>query len=201
MISEDSQKNQFAKHYELLEIDDRASWDIARSSYRRLVHIWHPDKFTSRPREKVFAQQQFINLTKSYNELRDFHRTNHRLPFQSDHVASKLDAPPLIADIPLHSAASDTTVVNANVLSRDPSERNHSQRRLRTMYKTAWLMTGVFTLLTTVMFFIILDRKQNQATAAIGREVVRDAPESEFMPNASEIRRSQTRGAFVKPTK
>ncbi|MFK7993646.1 MAG: J domain-containing protein [Granulosicoccus sp.] len=200
MTTHDTQKTQFALHYEQLQLSDRANWDIARSSYRRLVHVWHPDKFASRPREQVHAQQQFINLTKSYNALRDFYRKNQRLPFQSVHAASTPKATRQPDSRPEAPESSNAPMPDSNVLSRDPAPRNQRRNIPRKARNVAWVLLGVITMLSTIMFFLIVDRNANRATAEIGREVVKEAPQSNFMPTAAEIRKSQTRGVFVKPT-
>ena len=72
----------FRQDYEALELDDRADWTTARASYRRQVNLWHPDRYAQRPRERVHAQQRFIQLTCAFDSLRNFHRANHRLPFE-----------------------------------------------------------------------------------------------------------------------
>jgi len=200
MISEEGQKTQFARHYQQLEIDDRASWDTAQANYRRLIHVWHPDKFSRRPREQIHAQQRFIDLTKSYQALRDFYRSNHRLPFQSVRIAPQERRPSRANVQPAKEQTIDTSTLDSSVLSRDPAMRKRSPIPRGKIRKSLWLVAGASIMFMTATLFLILDRKQNQATAEIGREVLRDAPQSEFMPTSSEIRRSQTRGAFVKPT-
>ena len=200
MISDDARKTQFALHYEELELNDRADWDAARASYRRLVHLWHPDKFTNRARERAHAQKRFIDLTKSYNELRDFYRKNQRLPFQSISAAEGVKPPVQPDEHSRQEFTTDTQTLDSSVLSRDPAKRGLSGINTRKAGKIAWLLLGICIMFATVFGFLVLDRKANQAIAEKGREVVKEAPESEFMPSAADIRRSQTRGAFVKPT-
>lgn len=200
MNSNDVSKTHFALHYELLELDDRANWDAARANYRRLVHLWHPDKFTNRPRERAHAQQHFIDLTKSYNELRDFYRKNQRLPFQSMSAAHDAEQATQPEEKFGKEFNPESQTLDSSVLSRTPSQRNQSRGKSGRTGKVIWLMLGIFVLFATVAGFLVLDRKANQAIAEKGREVVKEAPESEFMPSAADIRRSQSRGAFVKPT-
>lgn len=73
---------QYQKDYELLELNSFSDWHQARDNYRRLVHVWHPDKYIDRPEESPHAQNQFIELSRAFNNLRSFYRKNHRLPFQ-----------------------------------------------------------------------------------------------------------------------
>ena len=201
MQSQQSKTAHFAQHYRQLDLDDNADWDGLRSNYRRLVHLWHPDRFAQKPRERAHAQQNFIKLTKSYNVLRNFYREHHRLPFQAasaantQHVASSNDDTQ--AD---RQSVDDTVTMDSSVFQREPSQHAKSIRRSSTFKKVAWSMTGACIMLGTIMFFLILDRNAHRAVAEQGREIVREAPASEFLPSAAEIRRSQSRGAFVKPT-
>ena len=201
MNSNESRKTEFARHYEHLELDDRADWNTAKEKYRTLVNRWHPDRFAQRPREQIRAQQQFIDVTKSYKALRNFYRTNNRMPFQSARVTGQKHSVN-----PAHEHGADhpgddvlPSTRENGILGRDKTEdalAADKPRRLRNIL----LITAVCSMMFgTILFFLIIDRKANQAVMEKGREIVKDAPESEFLPSASEIRKSQTRGAFVKP--
>ncbi len=199
MESQESQTTHFARHYRQLELDDSADWNLARANYRRLVQLWHPDRFAQRPQERAHAQQEFIKLTKSHTELRNFYRKNKRLPFQVARGATTQDytSSPDDADDRLLDGAAD---MDASILKREPRKHGRPTLRSSAFKKATWIVSGAAIMLGTVTFFLILDRKANQAIAEKGREVVKEAPQSEFLPSAAEIRRSQTRGAFVKPT-
>ena len=202
MNSNETRKTEFARHYEHLELDDKADWDTAREKYRSLVNLWHPDRFAQRPREQIHAQQQFIDVTKSYKALRSFYRTNERMPFQSARVTSQKHSKQTDHEHDASHLGDDVipSTEGSSILGRDKPKNGLAAvkpHRLRNIL----LVTAVCAMmLGTILLFLILDRKANQAVMEKGREVIKDAPESEFLPSASEIRRSQTRGAFVKPT-
>ncbi len=201
MQNNDTQLNPYSHHYRMLELDDRADWETARNHYRRLVNQWHPDRFAQRPRERVHAQQQFIILTKSYNALRNFYRKNNRLPFQSASVATAHEETAVgqnEAQAP--DSQNSEPQWGSNPLARERSQHFAQSKTAKSFRKLIWFVVGGTIILCTVLFFLILDRKQNKAIAEEGRKVIQEAPVSEFMPSAVEIRRSQTRGAFVKPT-
>lgn len=201
METHESKTTHFARHYRQLELDDDADWNSARANYRRLVHLWHPDRFTERPLERANAQQEFIKLTKSHNVLRNFYRENRRLPFQVARVAGTQSSESSHDDARKEQDIfDDTSVMDSSILKRDPTRRTQTTIQSRFFKKATWMALGVCILLGTVMFFLILDRNANRAIAEKGREIVKEAPQSDFLPSASEIRRSQTRGAFVKPT-
>ena len=203
MESQQSKTAHFAQHYRQLDLDDNADWDSVRVNYRRLVHLWHPDRFEQKPRERANAQQKFIKLTKSYNVLRSFYRKHDRLPFQAASAASAekkawLHDDGTETDRQMHD---DAAPLDSSVLKREPSQRARKSGQITLFKKVAWLMSGACIMMGTIMFFLILDRNATRAVAEKGRAVVRESPQSEFLPSAAEIRRSQTRGAFVKPTK
>jgi len=57
---EDDVAIQFQHNYQLLELKSDSDWAMAKKNYRRLVHACHPDRFAQKPRERMHAQQQFI---------------------------------------------------------------------------------------------------------------------------------------------
>jgi len=205
MNEENNIPHDFKSDYEQLELDDRANWAQARVNYRRLVHLWHPDKYAQRPRERKHAQQQFILLTKSYDNLKTFERNNGRLPFEP------ANSPPKGDETKPHASSTRTkkrpTVhqdfdnLSPGALARDHTATDTAVIKPASTGKILWAIGGVTLLLATIVTFFLLDRSANQKVIEYGREAIREAPESEFMPSAAEIRKSESRGAFIKPTK
>ena len=211
----------FRPDYTILELDDRADWKTTRAQYRRLVHLWHPDRYAKRPRELEHAQQQFILLTKSYDNLKNFHRSYGRLPFEpSAGVAAKTEAKMANRTRERKSsryrenrATSRDTVANdrrdrsepcgieAGIVSRDPGTippviAANPQIRQRIL----WAFFAGAMIFATAAVFYVLDKKASREVIERGREVIRQAPLSDFMPTNAEIRRSEAKGAFVQPT-
>ncbi|MDB3935222.1 J domain-containing protein [Granulosicoccus sp.] len=200
MNSNESRKTEFARHYEHLELDDKADWDTVREKYRSLVNLWHPDRYAQRPGEQIHAQQQFIDVTKSYKALQNFYRTNERMPFQSSRVTSQKhsekhnhDASHTVDDI-------IPSTEGTGILGRDKQKNGLAAIKPHRLRNILFIAAVCAMMLGTILLFLILDRKAHQAVMEKGREIVKEAPESDFRPSASEIRKSQTRGAFVKPT-
>jgi len=205
MNEENTIPHDFKSDYEQLELDDRASWDQARANYRRLVHLWHPDKYAQRPRERKHAQQQFILLTKSYDNLKTFERKNGRLPFEPAKSQYRDDEPdPRTSDCKTKNSSAvrqDFDNLSPGALGRDHSATDAAVIKPASTGTILWVVGGVCLLLVTSVTFFLLDRSANQKVIEYGREAIRDAPESEFMPSAAEIRKGESRGAFIKPTK
>jgi len=201
MNAEEKPSEIFKRDYEMLDLHDRADWKTARASYRRLVHLWHPDRYTQRPREKAHAQQQFIELTKSYNSLRSFHRTHQRLPFE----AVKRQASTQTKPANLHKGPQTRTKVDnfeKGLLNGDGKSRTKKRKTKKNNGTKIWMFVALaMMMIATIAVSLVLDLNANKANIEKGKEVLRQAPASEFMPSPAEIRKSQTRGAFVQPTK
>lgn len=213
MNEETSETRDFRPDYAVLELTESADWNSVRENYRRLVHLWHPDRYAQRPRERAHAQQQFITLTKSYTFLRNFHREHGRLPFEPAGNRPTHEHMTTLSRNRKHQQGShgrtktstdggSTTegAVEPGVLGRGEAARASKRVPLRKS-RMVWALAGCAVLLATVSIFLMLDRQANQAVIERGREALRDAPSSDFMPSAAEIRRSEAKGAFVQPTK
>ena len=221
MMDDTRGAHDFRPDYTILELDDRADWKTTRAQYRRLVHLWHPDRYAKRPRELEHAQQQFILLTKSYDNLKNFHRSYGRLPFEpSAAVAVQTEAKmanrtrerkssryreniPSSRDTMSNDRRdrSEPNGIEAGILSRDPgtsppeiTTNPHIKQRI------LWAFFAGAMILGTLAVFYVLDKKASREVIERGREVIRQAPPSDFMPTNAEIRRSEAKGAFVQPT-
>jgi hypothetical protein len=188
---EASVANTFRSDYEQLGIDDGADWAVAQKSYKRLVHVWHPDRYSQRPRERVEAQQKFIELTKSFNNLRTFYRANDRLPYQRIELST-----PQTPKQHQQVKPSEACVQESSLLQpRKPGARPVSDLSMRR--RLLWLLPGVLMLAGTLALFIVIDRKAKQRTVEQAREVLRQTSPSEFMPSSLEIKKQSSRGAFI----
>jgi curved DNA-binding protein CbpA len=192
--------NGFEMAYKTLKLEKNADWAAARNHYRKLVHRWHPDKFSDRPTELENAQKQFIVLTKSYNKLKDFYALHKRLPFEhtqpeKDRPDAPIGANP--ADLPKKSNV-DPNNLDMGTLSRDKSKVDARLIKKSPIAKILWSVVAIVVVVGTIMLFFILDQKASQKNLAIAREVLKEAPESEFTPTASEIRRSESKGVFLR---
>ena len=73
--------------YEILGLQNHADLAEAESSYRKLVHQWHPDRYQGEDPSE--ATRRYVEITKAFKKLRDFHKDNKTLPFSSvDDVAT-----------------------------------------------------------------------------------------------------------------
>jgi len=199
MNEDDNSPVGFKADYALLELSFTADWKLARNQYRKLVHIWHPDKYADRPRERDHAQKQFIELTKSFNQLKDFHKLHGRLPYEN----ASPEAPRPDAQINVSgSAIGKKSRVNTNNLDLDPLSRDENKtddrvKKRSPLKKILWLCTASVVIFTTIGFFLVIDQKANQRNLEHAKQVLRNAPESEFKTTAAEIRRSEAKGAFI----
>lgn len=204
MNSQTSSQPSFKSDYAVLQLHKSADWAAARASYRQLVHLWHPDKFIQRPAERAHAQLQFINLTKSYNSLRNFQRINGHLPFQT--IASHQTRDAGKSEKPDASKPGETSHDRRGT-AEDRSGRAPAAKAVKNVTAhrknrgATWMATGALMMIATIVFLLVQDNKATKARLELGREVVRQAPPSEFLTDNVKIRKSQTREAFLKPPK
>lgn len=190
----------FEADYRLLRLKENADWTTTRTHYRKLVHKWHPDKYSDRPLELDNAQNKFIALTKSYNNLKEFYSRHSRLPFEptkTDNVR-----PDATLNVAPQSASKKSDIDPNNLdwgtLSRDESKIDARLVKKSPVAKILWSLIAVAVVLGTIVLFFILDQKASQENMARGRQALKEAPESEFTPTPSEIRRSESKGTFIR---
>lgn len=62
----------FEKNYRLLGIQPGADWKQVRRAYKKLVNLWHPDRFHHDPRQRKIAEEKTKEITRSYQELAEY---------------------------------------------------------------------------------------------------------------------------------
>lgn len=170
--------NIFERDYQMLELGRDAAWADVRLSYRRLVNRWHPDRFSTRPREKQLAQSRFIEVTKAYNNLRAFHREHSRLPLQDPKLRTESQTqtagtPP---EPPVKSGKLNTAKLNEDLFTTDTSQRKPAKPRY-------WLLAiPVVAIIGVLALFVILENRLEQQRRDKAIEVLRSTQPSDFMP-------------------
>jgi len=56
--------------YKILDLDRNASFQQVKEAYKDLVNIWHPDRFSNKPRLKRKAEQKLKEINAAYDTLR-----------------------------------------------------------------------------------------------------------------------------------
>lgn len=160
----------------MLELDRDASWADARISYKRLVNRWHPDRFNSRPREKQHAQGRFIEVTKSYNNLRAFHRLHSRLPLQD----SSLRDVPQSTGTPPEPAKRPAAYGSARVEDTLNSP-GHVARTVKKPKMWLYIIPFVIVLIVVAAVFVGLEKRLAAKQRAAAIEVLNQTKPSEFL--------------------
>ncbi len=159
---------QFQRNYQLLELDNNADWKTANKNYRRLVHTWHPDRFEQRPRERIHAQQQFIELTKAFNNLRGFYRENNRLPFEKiQHAKTAPSSPPIEKRV----MPSDELVLESGILNKRKPSTSFLKSDL--FHRVLWALPIIAALVVGMAVFVITDRNAKMNTIEEAKRVLR----------------------------
>ena len=169
--------NIFERDYQMLELDRDASWDDVRLNYKRLVNRWHPDRFNTRPREQQHAQGRFIEVTKSYNNLRAFHRQHTRLPLQDPALSGNFQSTGTPPEPARRSAKSGAPTVE-DMMGKAIKTKSGGKKL------PIWLFIVPLLILAIVVIgvFITLEKRiaAQQREAAI--EVLNNTKPSEFLP-------------------
>lgn len=202
MNEQTNSQHGFEADYRTLNLHENADWRTTRVRYRKLVHKWHPDKYSDRPKDLEFAQKKFIALTKAYNRLKAFHSLHKRLPFE--HTTREEIRADAVLNIDSVTASkksrADQEDLDKGTFSRDESKTDERLIKKSPLTRILWIIITCIVIVGTIMLFFVLDQKANQRNRIIGEQVLKEAPESEFIPTPSEIRRSESKGAFIRNT-
>ena len=185
---------QFQHDYQRLELDPASDWKTAQGNYRRLVNVWHPDRYTNRPRERVYAQQQFIELTKAFNNLRTFHRENSRLPFeQIKQSIADSPVPPEHQQIkPEDVAVEESSILN----KRKPSTSSQQSSKWTPLL---WAIPALATIAAGIGVFVVIDKNAKRDRIEEAKQVLRNVQPSEYLANTEEIAKANSRANAVNP--
>lgn len=199
--------HQFRDDYVLLGLEETADWASAQVQYRRQVNRWHPDRFIQKPRERLHAEQRFIQLTKAFERIRSFYRINSRLPFEfvDKDFSAGAEAP---------AAAEGDAQARSRHRVRD-IERPQFRRKfffdsagdnltssvdtpnaLSLRHILLWLLAGGM-MAATAMFFVVLDRNSQRSSLEEARRHLIERAPSDHQPSAAELNNRSRRGAFV----
>ncbi len=58
--------------FEILELDRGASPDEAKQTYKDIVNVWHPDRFSNNPRLKRKAEEKLKEVNVAYETVKSF---------------------------------------------------------------------------------------------------------------------------------
>lgn len=142
--------------YDILSLANDASWEDASVRYRKLVQQWHPDRYQGK--DNASAELRFIEITKAFNKLRDYHQANDSLPFSS--VKSDISREELTTQ-PRQSSLRGR--YNGNQVADNPIKR---------VSPFMWLIGAVF--LIGAALFIALIINLEKKSSAKNREAARE---------------------------
>lgn len=60
------------KSFQILDVREGASETEVRQAYRDMVSVWHPDRFSGKPRLKKKAEEKLKEANAAYETLRSF---------------------------------------------------------------------------------------------------------------------------------
>jgi curved DNA-binding protein CbpA len=65
--------------FEILELDRGASTDEIKQSYKDIVTVWHPDRFSNNPRLKQKAEEKLKEVNVAYDTLKSYLSPEQRM--------------------------------------------------------------------------------------------------------------------------
>ena len=65
--------------FEILELDPGASKDEIKQSYKDIVTVWHPDRFSNNPRLKQKAEEKLKEVNVAYDTLKSYLSSEQRM--------------------------------------------------------------------------------------------------------------------------
>jgi len=173
---------QYRRDYELLELDRISDWDAARANYRRLVNVWHPDRYSDRPDEQEHAQKIFIELTKSFNNLRNFYREKNRLPYQFEAIESVSQAEPHPEQ---RIETNESDVTQSGILKQRKSADAYTQNQRPK--RSPLFIPALLTIAGGIGIFIYMDMSEKNRASQEAARVLSNTEPSEFLQDSGKI--------------
>ena len=67
----------FVEHLQILGLQMGCSWEDAREAHRKLIKLWHPDRFPTTDPRRAEAERRSKALNRAITELRPFLTSAH----------------------------------------------------------------------------------------------------------------------------
>ena len=80
----------YVEHYFALGIDPGASWQEARSAFRKQAQAWHPDRFPEASEQHLKAKNNFTQINAAYNAIDKFYRAHGFMPVNHDSILTQI---------------------------------------------------------------------------------------------------------------
>jgi hypothetical protein len=72
--------NDYTRHYAALGATHDTDWKALRARYKRLIGLWHPDRFPADASERDLAEERSKQITIAYQALERYYRDHGVLP-------------------------------------------------------------------------------------------------------------------------
>lgn len=123
----------YRKNYRALGIAPGTNWKQLRQAYKKLINIWHPDRYGQDPHQKRLAEEKTKEINQSYKELSEYYKKNGALPLaaESDIGARNLHDDPN-PDVPPEPTAGvrKTPAAATDAASAEPRRKSKGRARI-----------------------------------------------------------------------
>lgn len=106
----------YLKNYRILGVQPGASWKQLRQAYKKMVNVWHPDRFQQDARQKKLAEEKTKEITQSYKELADYYAKFGVLP-----LPVEMEEPPVAVPSPAPVVPAEEPVAVAETAEPAPA--------------------------------------------------------------------------------
>ncbi len=183
-------KIDYQKHYDHLQLDyQKTDWKTLQSSYRKLVNECHPDRFADDELMQANAQAKFIQITTSYNFLRDFYRKNRRLPLQ------RYDSDEDLAEYK-DMNLNENMISDTSLLKKKRKEIDSNRARKRSLRPLVTALCGLM-LVGMIFMLFTLDKYGTKVAVDNARETINSTEPSPFLRSQEQVSRGTSRGVFL----
>ena len=83
----------FFQHYRTLDLKPGCPWSQVKTSYRRLVRIWHPDRYQQEHPERLQAEERIKEINHAFRALENYYKEHGELPMPVTQVMAHQPAP------------------------------------------------------------------------------------------------------------
>lgn len=136
----------YLKNYRILGIQPGVSWKQLRQAYKKMVNVWHPDRFQQDARQKRLAEEKTKEITQSYKELADYYMKFGVLPLPIEEVESPVPGENIVPADPADDMAAEVKTPEPMPTTAfvGDSRRWMSKRRARIIASLALLGSAYY---------------------------------------------------------
>lgn len=73
-------QQQYSQFYRALNLNPDCTWEELRNAYRKLVRLWHPDRYAENDDKKAYAAEKIKEINTAFSALEKYFKEHDKLP-------------------------------------------------------------------------------------------------------------------------